>query len=381
LKLIHTSDWHVGRFLNEYSLLDDQAAFFDWFIEEMKQRKPDAILVSGDIYNRSVPPAEAVALLNRVLAQLVLTLKIPVILTAGNHDSKTRLAFGNELLEQTGLYMICEADAKRRLILKDEHGPLYLHPLPYLELHDLQRAFPEKELPTLQKGYDAMLRSIAEDFHPGERHVLMAHGFFTTGDHEDADPVGGEELVRIPIAKQFCYTALGHIHRPYPAGSDTVRYCGAPLKSAIDEEGDRYIYEVTIGKAGDPVSTEALKVPPRHELRTLSGSFEEFLSRSKTAGLPADDYYFFKLTDKLPVPDAMLQLKPYYPNLLGLSYEVYAARTEEKQKLQQFKNRSVEELMADFYEEELGETLSDTQKTLTHTLMEQVRNKQGGDRS
>lgn len=379
MKLIHTSDWHIGRFLNEYPLLEDQESFFAWFLQEMAARRPDMILVSGDIYNRSVPPAEAVALLNRVLAQLVLELKIPVVLTAGNHDSKTRLSFGNELLEQTGLYLVTKADPNHRLTLRDQYGPVYIHPLPYVELHELKALFPDKDLPDLQRGYDALLRAVAENLRPGERHVLMAHGFFTTYERAQADPsVGGEELIKIPIARQFTYAALGHIHRPSLAGEETVRYCGAPLKYAIDETGDRFILEVTLGKPGTPPRVEEVRVPPKHELRCLTGSFDAFLARENTAHLPAEDYYFFHLTDTLPIPDAMLRLKALYPNLLGLDYARPDPASRGETSFQPLKNRGLDELLAEFYEEETGEAMTRRQQILTRRLLERIEKTMGG---
>lgn len=375
MKLIHTSDWHIGRILNEYSLLDDQAAFFLWFAEEMAKRKPDVILVSGDIYNRSVPPTEAVRLLNQVLATLILDLKIPVVLTAGNHDSKARLSFGNELLEQTGLYIISQPDPKRRLTLRDEYGAVSIHPLPYLELHELRALFPDKELPTLQSGYDALMRSIAEEIHPGERHVLMAHGFFTTYERASADPsVGGEELIRLPLARQFTYTALGHIHRPSMAGEETVRYCGSPLKYALDDTGDRCFLEVTLGKPGTKPVVEPVWITPRHELRSMTGTFASFLQRDITKEFPADDYYFFHLTDNLPVPDAMLQLKAVYPNLLGLTYDHTVQAEGKAAGLHDLKNRSLDELLAQFYEEETGEPMTRRQTLLAKRLLDHTKN-------
>ena len=376
MKIIHTSDWHLGKLLNDYSLLADQRHFLNQFISDMLTIQPDVILICGDIYDRSVPSAEAVALLNDTLIRLAQEVRAAVILTAGNHDSKERLSFGSTLLAESGVHLIGRPSYPTEPItLYDAHGPVHFYALPYLDQYDIRPLFPDESLKTNNEAFHRFCQPLLEHLNTAERNVLLAHGFFTAGatDSDLSEQVGGSELISLHDFAAFDYLALGHIHGNRTIGLPHARYSGSPLKYSIDEASQQKSYLLLeLGEKGTLTMTEH-PIDPLHDVRTLTGSFADVLKRDWHQNQNFDDYVFVNLTDAKPIADVMSQLKAVLPNILGVKFAQMDALTPKSAvSIQQIQTQSPETLFADFYESQTGEPLTPYQTELTHTLFQQA---------
>ena len=190
MKIVHTSDWHIGKIVNDFSMLEDQRYFLQQLTLFLKQKKIDVLIVAGDIYDRSVPPAEAVSLVNDTLVNIVQHLNIPVILISGNHDSPQRLSFAHSLLEQSGLFICGEVQRPlKKVTISDHYGPVNFYLLPYFQLHDIKRLYPEKHPATINDAFELIKQEIQEEWNQKERNVFIAHGFFSAQEEQIAFPL------------------------------------------------------------------------------------------------------------------------------------------------------------------------------------------------
>ena len=385
MRIIHTSDWHIGKFLNDYSLLEDQRYFADQFLLEMEKIKPNAVLIAGDIYDRAVPSAESVSLLHRVLDSLAGEMKIPVLLISGNHDSGERLAFGKHLLAKSGLYI--EGVLQRqiaKITLKDAFGPVNFYLLPYFDRFSLRTLFPEAEIKTDQDAFRLLGEQLKEDVSPNERNILMMHGFFgalhtssdslpETDPHEAEAAAGGSELLDLSVLPAFDYIALGHLHGGRKTGLKNALYSGSPLKYSIDEAGqEKQFYLIDLLEKGN-LTVAPQKIKPLRDVKVLSGTFEEISSQTFAQGLSREDYFYFHLLDQQPVLDVAARLKSIYPNLLGVQFTEYQTRLKENSDLtRRIKQDSPQKLFETFFRQTAGKPLSAVQSQLVTEIMEEM---------
>ena len=368
MRFFHISDLHLGKRLRERSLLDDQEFILEQILTLAERESPDAVLISGDVYDRSTPSEEAVRLLDRFLVALSRR-GIRAAVISGNHDSAERLSFGGRLMEQSGVTLAPVWNGETvRVRLEDAFGPVELWLLPYLRLGQIRRAFPDRELADLTGGLRAVIEAMRLD--PSVRNVLLAHQFVTGALRSDSETVfvGGEENVEAAVFAPFDYVALGHIHSPQSVGSETVRYCGTPLKYSLSEEGQqKSVTVVELGAKGS-VQVRTLPLRPLRELRELRGSFEELLR-----GDASEDYIYLCLTDEQELPDAMARLQAVYPNAMNLRYDnrrtaryqaVGAAQTELTQ--------TPLELFAQLYRLQNNAELSPEQQELLEQLIAEI---------
>lgn len=360
MKIIHTADWHLGKHLNDYSLLTDQKVFLDELLHAVSTNPPDAVVIAGDIYDRSVPSAEAVALLDHTLQTLVLELHIPTLLLAGNHDSADRLQFGSGMLGKSGLYI--SGKQPTTVTLYGDIGEVDVHLLPYMDLHQLRARTPEHPPHTLQEGMAQVLTELRQRFVPGRRNLLAAHGFFAVGCGQAADEsVGGSELILLN-ADGFDHILLGHLHGARSAGAQ-ARYSGSPLKYSVDEANQPKSWD-EISLTYDDVTVRQHPIHPMRDLRVLEGCFADLL-----AGPSSDDYLSLHLTDEQPIPDAALQLKSVYPHLLELHWTGFSFQSPNSLPDQKdLKQENLPSLFADFYEQLTARPLSDVQRTILKEL-------------
>lgn len=371
MKIVHTADWHIGKLLCDYSLLEDQRYWFEQFLHRLEKIRPDALVVAGDIYDRSVPSAEAIALLDDILSHILLELKIPTFLIAGNHDSKERLSFASGLLERSGLYIAGNAERDiRRIELRCQSdgniGHFYL--LPYIEPHNVKMLYPDKTIKTSDEALRILCRNMTNELDPNAINVLVGHGFFSYGGSREAlegegeadSSVGGSDLADISMFEAFDYCAFGHLHSMRTAGCERMRYSGSPLKYSIDEAGQQKSFTVAeIGKGSLSLSFETIH--PLRDVRILTGEFTELLEHASPDG--RDDYIFVHLIDREIALNAVPRLKAVYPNIIGLRY--IGLNMVSMDRLAEQKNRMAQlsgpELFAGFYENVTAETLSDEQ--------------------
>ena len=320
MKLLHTSDWHLGKMIYGRSLLPDQEHFIDnVFLPAVLRERPDCVLLSGDIYDRPVAPAKAIRLFDRVLVTLSEEMKIPIAIITGNHDGADRVALAAPLLKNKGVYLAAKLeDAFSPVTLEKDGERVTLTLLPYFEPEAARVYFGAPELRGFAGAYRAVLDAVREKRNPLETNILLAHCFVTgckTSDSENPLYLGGSGEVPADLFEGFDYVALGHLHAPQKAGG-AARYSGSPLKYSFDEANQQKGMTL-INIEGKCVTCKQIDVPPLRDMRVMTGAFEELMTKGNEQ--PSDDYLFAELKDKAPVYMPVEQLRKHYKNLLGLS--------------------------------------------------------------
>lgn len=376
MRFLHLSDLHLGKRLCECALLDDQRAVLEQVLALLDEWPVDGVLLAGDLYDKPVPPAEAVRLLDWFLTALAAR-SLPVFAISGNHDSADRLAFGAQLLAGSRVYLGGQLHLPLRPItLTDAHGPVDLWLMPFLKPATVRHLCPDEPPEALQTTSDAVacvLRHCPLD--PARRNVLLAHQFVAGAARCESEElsVGGLDSVDAALFDAFDYVALGHLHSPQTVGREGVRYAGSPLKYSFSEAQQRKCaLFVELGAKGE-LAVEAVPLRPLHELRELRGSYEQLTDRRSYEGTAVDDYLRIILTDEQDVPDAMARLRTIYPNLLRLDYD--NARTRAQQTVEisaQVEQASPLEQLAAFYQLQNNAPLSPEQTALCRQLIEQI---------
>ena len=355
MRFIHTADWHLGRLFHGVHLTEDQSYVLDQLVDICREERPDALVVAGDIYDRAVPPPEAVSLLDQTLGRIVVDLSIPTILIAGNHDSPDRLHFGarvfaNQRLHVFGVYRGEEAC----VTLGDGDGPVRFHCIPYIEPPVVRGVL---QLPEVRSHDDAARAAVARLGAGSGRDVLVAHwhveGALTSSSERPLATLGAE-TVGADVAERFSYTALGHLHRPQYVGNETIRYAGAPLKYSFAEVGETKSVSLVEIDAQGHCRVEEIPLTPRRDLAQRSGSLIELLNAANTD--PQRDCYLkIELTEKRPVLNAMARLREVYPHLL----QVERTASQETGPHRPVDHRALSEtdLFSNFFEHVTGEAL------------------------
>lgn len=328
MRFLHLSDLHLGKRVCEFSMLDDQRYILEEILSLLDTRPVDAVLLAGDLYDKPVPPAEAVRLLDWFLTELA-DRKLPVFAISGNHDSAERVAFGAHLLAGSQVYVspVFEG-APAPITLTDAYGPVDIYLLPFLKPATVRPIYPDEPIESYSDALGCVLRRCAPD--PARRSVLVAHQFVAgAAACESEEPsVGGLDCVDAALFDGFDYVALGHLHSPQKVGRDTLRYCGTPLKYSFSEAHQhKSAAFVELGPKGEVTLTTA-PLTPKHDLRELRGSYMELTDRRSYAGTATDDYLHITLTDEQDVPDALARLRVIYPNLMRLDYDNLRTRTQ-----------------------------------------------------
>ena len=379
MKLMHLSDLHLGKRLNEFSLLEDQCFILQQLVKLVRSEQPDCVLLAGDIYDKPVPPAEAVTLFDDFLNKLAhLT---TVCVTSGNHDSAERLAFGAQLMREGGVHFCGLYTGEPQCVtLQDAYGSVHIYLLPFLKPAHVRHCLTPEEAEQVTTYHEA-LRCAVERLHinAAERNVLVAHQFVTGAQTagSEAVNVGGVDNIGAEVFAAFDYTALGHIHKAQNVGSERVRYSGTPLKYSFAEwQQEKSVTLVELGEKGS-VSVTALPLAPLRDLRKLRGSYEELMSKDFYDELPKDsdgllrDFYHLTLTDEEDVPDAVQKLRSVYKNLLQLEYDNKRTRMDNAiEGAERVVEKSPLELMEEFYQLQNNQALSEKQRAYLQSLLE-----------
>lgn len=376
MKFFHLSDLHIGKQLHLYSLKEEQRAVLNEIIQYAEKEKPQAIVIAGDVYDKSVPSAEAVAVFDEFIRRLSeLSLKILVI--SGNHDSPERLEFAGSLLEKQGLYIaglppVNESDHVKKVILHDEEGEVCFWLLPFLKPSYVRGIFPEKENLSYTEAVKLILER--EEVNLSVRNVLVTHQFFTASGKEplrsDSETVyvGGAGNVDISAVQNFDYVAMGHIHKAQSVGEARFRYCGTPLKYSAGESKDtKTLTSVTLGKKGEPVAIEELPLLPVRDVQQLKGRFEELMK------LGTEDYVSLTLTDEKMPYQPREQLEKVFPNILELKVENTRTKREFSGFLKEAEQEEPSVLFENFYEEIHGISMTEEERKLVGEILEKVQ--------
>ena len=381
MRFLHTADLHIGKRVNEFSMLEDQEYILRQILKTADKEQVEAVLIAGDVYDKQVPSAEAVRLFDWFLTQLN-SRKLPVFVIGGNHDSVERLSFGAQIMEESGVYLTQSYDGKVVPVrLEDEYGSVNLWMLPFLKPAMVKRFFPEQDIVTYQDALETVIGNM--ELNREERNLLIAHQFVTgavTGGSEDSVEVfvGGVENVDASVFADFDYVALGHIHRAQSAGGEQIRYSGTPLKYSFSEI--RHEKSVTIAELKEKGSLTVHQEPlkPLHDMREIRGSYEELVLRENYQGTDLEDYLHVILTDENDIPDVIGRLRSIYPNIMKLDYDNQRTRrNQELMKEEAAVEQSPMELLGQFFLQQNNQEMSPEQTEYARTLMETIRKEEG----
>ncbi|MFS0689188.1 exonuclease SbcCD subunit D [Sporosarcina sp. 179-K 8C2 HS] len=322
MKFFHTADWHLGKLVQGVYMTEGQRHVLRQFVDAVREERPDAVIIAGDLYDRAVPPPEAVALLDEVLWEIVMELKTPVIAVAGNHDSPGRLQFGSRLMQSNGFHIVGQMSAQiEPVVLTDRFGEVHFHPVPYCDPSIVKHLYEEDDVVDHNTAMEKVVERICGSMDRTARHVFVGHAFVTpfgeeeenTSDSERPLAIGGAEYVAAHLFSPFNYTALGHLHQAHYVSSEKIRYAGSPMKYSISEENHAKGYLIVEMDGEGKVDVEKRALTPLYDMRTVEGTMEEILAHP-----PSEDYVFVKLHDETPVLFPMEKVKSVYPNAMHI---------------------------------------------------------------
>ena len=372
MKLLHLSDLHLGKRLLDHSLLEDQREILAQILAIADAEQPQAVLIAGDVYDKSVPSAEAVALLDDLLSALAKR-RICVFVIAGNHDSPERIAFGSHIMSAAGIYLSpLYRGSVEAVTLEDEYGEVDFYLLPFLKPGHVRACFPEE---TIESYTDALRVAIDHmNVDSARRNVLLTHQFVTGAApcESEVRSVGGSDNVDAGVFDVFDYVALGHIHGPQSVGRETLRYCGTPLKYSFSEiEHEKSVTVAQLSEKGN-VTLRTIPLHPLHELRHLTGSFLELMMGPEQAAWK-NDYLHLTLTDEETIPDAIGRLRTVYGNILKLDYDNSRTRRQSTLELADVEQRRTDlEYFEEFFRQRNGREMTPQQRSFVAGLLEEM---------
>lgn len=383
MKIIHTADWHIGKIVNQVYMTEDQEYILNEFVKLVSIEKPDVIVISGDLYDRAVPPVEAVNLLDRVFTKILIDLHVPIIAIAGNHDSADRIDFANSILKKNGLYIYGKLDYIMNPIrIKDEYGYVNFYAVPYADPAEV-RAFKEDE--NIHNHNDAMksiVASIEKNMDKNLRNVIVAHGFVLGGKSSDSErplSIGGTEYIDSDIFKNFNYVALGHLHGPQKIGSNRIRYAGSLLKYSFSEARQKKSVSIVNLDENGYVHIVKKALKPRRDMRVLTGKLKDILDPEVYSKENTDDYICVNLTDEGELIEPMSKLRAVYPNILKLTRiskknivkdnELYIKKIYEK--------KDIFKLFQEFYIDITGREFTPEKKKVVLEVLKYLNREEG----
>ena len=374
MKIIHLSDLHLGKRVHEFSMLDDQRYILKQILEHVAEEHPDVVILAGDIYDKPVPPAEAVQLFDQFLCGFA-EQGVEVMIISGNHDSAERIAFGGKLMEHSGVHVspVYDGDVKP-VELEDAYGIVQFFLLPFIKPIHVRRCYAEEEI---ESYTDAMRTAISHmERNADARQVLVTHQFVTGAERSDSEEiaVGGTDNVDVTVFDGFDYVALGHIHSPQAVGRDQVRYCGTPLKYSFSEISHKKSVTVVEMKEKGNVKVSTVELTPKLDMREIKGTYEELTFKKNYENTNTEDYLHIILTDEEDVADAVAKLRCVYPNLMKLDYDNTRTRNSfALTQAEETEKKSDTELLSEFFEKQNGKPLSDEQLEYAANLFEQIK--------
>jgi exonuclease SbcD len=374
MRLLHTSDWHIGRQLHGVSLLEDQAHVLDQIVSTVAEQAVDVVLISGDLYDRSVPPTEAVSLLNATLNRLCHDLGVQVIIIAGNHDSAERLDFAADLLGDAGLHIVGPLSADIQPIsLTVDDMTVDFFGLPYADPARVRHVY-GAELSSHEEAMALLLDSVKTKKQPGRPSVVLSHCFIDGGEESDSErplSIGGADRINADLFAPFTYSALGHLHRPQYKGEEHVRYSGSILKYSFSEVNHRKSITLVDISAAGGVTTEYVELQPLRDMRILEGALEDILAAG-ASDPHSNDYVLARLTDTHAILDIIGKLRDVYPNTLHLERPGLQPKGGMPDAGREMLKQSELELFENFYAEVNGEPVTDAQRDIVSGILKDL---------
>lgn len=373
MQLIHISDLHLGKRVNGFSMLSDQEYILEQILKMVKEQKPDGVMIAGDIYDKSVPPQEAVMLFDHFLTQIA-GMSVKVFMISGNHDSPERIAFGNQLMAESKVYISPVFEGQiTPITMEDELGPIHIWLLPFIKPAYVKRYYEEADIVTYNDAMQVVLDHLNID--ESQRNVLVAHQFLTGAERSESEEisVGGLDQIDASLFHMFDYVALGHLHGPQKVGRETIRYCGTPLKYSFSEVSHRKCVSLVTLLGKGQVTIDMLPLMPLRDMREVQGTYEEVTLRSNYEGTNLEDYMHITLTDEDDILDGVGKLRSIYPNLMKLDYDNTRTRSHESMEIkEQMEQQSPTEIITRFYEVQNGQPLSKEQDDYLQKLVQQI---------
>lgn len=373
MKLLHLSDLHIGKRVNEFSMIEDQKHILTKIINIIDEEKPQGVIIAGDIYDKSVPSAEAVQLFDDFLVRLSKR-ELKVFVISGNHDSPERIAFGSQLMEKSGVYMSPVYEGViQPITMSDDEGRLHIYMLPFIKPAHVRRYYPEAEITSYTDAIKIVIENM--DINIKERNVLITHQFVTGASRCDSEDIsiGGSDNVEATIFTPFDYVALGHIHSPQNVVRETIRYCGTPLKYSFSEEKhEKSVTIIELGEKGN-IALRYIPLIPKRDMRKIKGSYMEVTNKSFYEGTKIEDYLSITLTDEEDIPAVINKLRAIYPNIMKLDYD--NKRTQSNNKIEgteKIERKMPIELFSELFLKQNNQELSQEQYQFTSDLIEKI---------
>lgn len=373
MKIIHLSDLHLGKRVNEFSMLEEQEYILTKIINILDDEKPQVVLIAGDIYDKSVPSAEAVQLFDDFLCRLAKR-RLEVFVISGNHDSAERIAFGSRIMDNSGIHMSPVYDGNVLPIsLEDNFGKVNFYMLPFIKPAHIRRFYPDEQINTYTDAVKVAVDNM--NINTVNRNIIVTHQFVTgaiTCDSEEIS-VGGSDNVDVTVFDKFDYVALGHIHKSQVIGSPYVRYCGTPLKYSFSEVNHKKsVTVIELAEKGN-ISIREIPLIPKNDLRELKGTYNELVAKENYENTKTDDYVHITLTDEEDIPDAIGKLRVIYPRLMKLDYDNKRTRSNNNiDGTENIESKTPLDLFNEFYEKQNNQPMSDQQKKFVQELIEKI---------
>ncbi|WP_286261500.1 exonuclease SbcCD subunit D [Thalassotalea atypica] len=378
MKILHTSDWHLGRQFHNVSLLEDQQAVLEQLIQYLEKNPVDVVIVAGDIYDRSVPPTAAIELLNNVVKRICNELNIPMILISGNHDGAERLGFGAEQMKGAGLHIISNFDDMLTpvVINSEVAGDVAFYGMPYNDPEQVRLAFGAESKVSIfshDQAHQLLAEKITEQFSPEQRNVLISHCFVDGAIESESErplSIGGSDRVSHEHFLNFDYVALGHLHQPQKKGEDYIRYSGSLMKYSFGEQHQKKGFTLVDIDNNGFVSAEHIELSAPHEMRIVEGEIEQVITQGKVDP-KHEDYLLVRLMDKHAILNPMEKLRTVYPNVLHLEKPGMLIGVEQEMAKAKLA-RSEMDMFRDFFVEAQSSELSQAQDEAMADIIKQL---------
>ena len=377
MKMIHLADLHIGKVVNGFSMLEDQQHVLSQILKYIKEHKVQAVLISGDVYDKPTPGVNAVKVFDQFLTDLTKE-NTAIFIISGNHDSPERLSFAGRIMQEQNIYL-CGSffEAITCVTLEDEFGPVNFHLLPFLKPASVKHLFEDQTISSYEDAVKAVLE--ISDIHMENRNVLLTHQFYIGSganpelSESEVGPVGGIDSIHVNCVSEFDYVAMGHLHCPQQVGSPHIRYAGSPLKYSFSEcHHHKSAALIELGKKGD-LSITLLPLSPIHDMRKIKGPISELLSDAVVSQSNHEDYLHITLTDEEEIIDAIGKIRMVYPNVMTLTFENKRTRAGiDLHSIEPLKKASSMELFKSFFHAQNGIEMNSEQTAITKEFFEKT---------
>ncbi|MEA1883705.1 MAG: exonuclease SbcCD subunit D [Thermotogota bacterium] len=376
MRIAHTADWHLGKIIFQAKLLEEQSLLLDHFCHSLEEQQPDVLIIAGDVYDRSVPPSDAVELLDKTLKRIIIELKIPVLMISGNHDSPERIHFGSSFMCHMGLHVKGKLEGfNQPITLKDEFGPVDFFLLPYADPAEVKMLLKDESLHTHQAAYEKLIERIKVNQKPGRRTVLVTHAFIAGGAESESErplSIGGTGVVDAALFNDFTFTALGHLHRPQDIVKDKIHYSGSLMKYSFSEASHTKSYSL-IELTDDTVNVQRIPLKPKRDLRVVEGTFEEILENGRNDS-KNEDFILAIIEGEKAILNTVEKLRSVYPNIMKIQREALVFNKNSKLTVKERESKTDMELFQAFFEQVNPEdtVFTDKMKTVVDDIFSDI---------